>query len=422
MSRRLPRRVDSHVGETESETAFRQLFTDPYFLVREPGKPDYGCDLEIEALDAGSPTNARVQIQLKATSRRPAADGSLSCRVEWTNVEYLRIAPYAMYVVYCRPLRRMYFIRVRDVHEKHAHGQTGEEPPQRVTLRLVDSLDHEAMRELHGRLLRWLKEALAWSPRRQHSTARPTDPLDGFSLADARAIDLRIPDWPVKDQRLRAWSPVYAICACVEHRQYQLTGKVPRLSEHFLYWATRQRVGRPEQEGITLAEVVAALAESGVCEMRLESESTPWPGVSPSKRALANARVLRSGPTVMAHGGDARRLFALLAFYGRPVALAVPVFADPTYLDRNNWNSMLAGTQGLILDPPAGTVVVGGHAVCVTGFVADRERSGGGCFVFRNSWGDTFGTQPAPGTPQDIGYGLMSAGYVDQFAWEMVML
>ena len=77
---------------------------------------------------------------------------------------------------------------------------------------------------------------------------------------------------------------------------------------------------------------------------------------------------------------------------------------------------------GRVLDPPPTSVVAGGHAVCVTGFEPDASERVGGWFIIRNSWNNGWATQsPAPGYySPEIGYGQISATYIDQYLWEMM--
>jgi hypothetical protein len=103
----------------------------------------------------------------------------------------------------------------------------------------------------------------------------------------------------------------------------------------------------------------------------------------------------------------------------------VPVFADPDDHASTNWNSDDGTEYGYVYDPPPTSVAVDGHAVCLTGFVGDPTEVLGGFFIFRNSWGTSAwaASAPTPGyaTPEP-GYGMISASYVDRWAWEYAIL
>jgi len=109
----------------------------------------------------------------------------------------------------------------------------------------------------------------------------------------------------------------------------------------------------------------------------------------------------------------------------RPLAISLPVFADP--LDttgRDNWNTPIALQYGRVIDPPPTSIVIGGHAVCVVGFVPDQGEQTGGYFIFRNSWGRSW-AQAVPSaqySSPEPGYGDISATYVDKYLWEMCSL
>jgi C1A family cysteine protease len=70
----------------------------------------------------------------------------------------------------------------------------------------------------------------------------------------------------------------------------------------------------------------------------------------------------------------------------------------------------MAEPDGVIAMPKTGDYAAGGHAVLVVGY-QDGEGDGGGRFIIRNSWGESWGIG---------GYGLLPYGYVDDYgqdAW-----
>ena len=97
--------------------------------------------------------------------------------------------------------------------------------------------------------------------------------------------------------------------------------------------------------------------------------------------------------------GTARRVYNHLA-QGRPVAIAVPVFARADGSSATNWSSAI--TSGEVLDPFSDRVFAGGHAVCVVGFQPDPAEANGGWFIFRNSVGGNWasGFQPDGEAPR----------------------
>ena len=67
----LPERIENHVKNDKGRLAFKSLFNDPLFIVREETDNDYGVDICIEALvnEGKSPTNIRTHVQLKSSGK-----------------------------------------------------------------------------------------------------------------------------------------------------------------------------------------------------------------------------------------------------------------------------------------------------------------------------------------------------------------
>ncbi|HJU39208.1 MAG TPA: C1 family peptidase, partial [Tahibacter sp.] len=175
------------------------------------------------------------------------------------------------------------------------------------------------------------------------------------------------------------------------------------------------------------------LADRGIC---LESE---WPydpvpiagnpaqgdAINPSLTARFSAglrRIKRHHYAVGARRGNAASILALLR-QGRPVAVSVPVFHD-AIIGRDNWNMPGGEKFGAVANPPPSSVVNGGHAVLIVGYVPNSLDPLGGMFIFRNSWSTSWGYElPSPGqaAPRP-GYGEMPASYIDAHLWEYAAL
>ncbi len=61
---------------------------------------DFGVDLEIEALEAGDPTNFRVQVQIKGTESAAKADNAVSVSIKRSTLNYLESQPHACLICY----------------------------------------------------------------------------------------------------------------------------------------------------------------------------------------------------------------------------------------------------------------------------------------------------------------------------------
>ena len=238
------------------------------------------------------------------------------------------------------------------------------------------------------------------------------------------AVDMRMPNWPVRDQNPRGTCVAFAATACREISLSQATD----LSEQFLYWAIKDHHdGDPTADGTWLNFVRDALAHDGICTEALCPYSRvpipPGPGsfqggASPSPQAVSDA-VSRTTVTTHYSGGTAAAIHASIAS-DTPTAVSLPVFGSPANPNQHNWNSSVGLSRGVVLNPPATATVVGGHAVCITGFVPNPAEPNGGHFVIRNSWGTGWGASGNRSDPRnpEPGYGSVSATYVERYAWE----
>jgi hypothetical protein len=249
----------------------------------------------------------------------------------------------------------------------------------------------------------------------------------GAPLKKLRALDYRLPNWPVRHQGDRGTCVAHALAAL---REYATGGS--SFSPQFLFWATKTHGHDPfpDDDGTRLEYARKALADHGTCE----EHHWPYDGKeqlgnvthacsgTPSDAMKANALRFKQPSAFLRtkHKGNAERLYDELERAKAPIAISLPVFADQGSQLFTNWNSANALVGGSIVDPPENAVVVGAHAVCVTGFVLDPNELLGGYFVFRNSWG--VGWAHTPPTPRDPGYGQVSATYVDKFVWEICRL
>lgn len=273
-----------------------------------------------------------------------------------------------------------------------------------------------------------IPESIGFSP---PATAN-TDPIDD-------SIDTRgcLP-WPVRDQGARGTCVAYGVTALRELLVCEQGDRTEDLSEQFLYWDIKTNSSDPNKtsDGTWVEFAFESLRSAGVC-----LEAT-WPynpvliptnishagmGAPPPHAAAeaSNLAVVASTQRYISAGaGNAQPLLKLLRDTGRPIAICLPVFSDPSFLQADNWTTNAGWLWGVVLDPPPTSVVIGGHCVCVTGFVPDASEPLGGYFVIRNSWSTEWGTQlPTPGYHGlEQGYGQVSATYVDRFLWEFGQL
>jgi hypothetical protein len=287
---------------------------------------------------------------------------------------------------------------------------------------------------------RWqVNVAVEW----QRGLARSIDEAlkapTGAAPVQSPKLDFRgCPPWPVRDQGQRGTCVAFGTTALREQLMCEQDRRLDDLSEQFLYWDIKTNSSDPQKtiDGTWIEFAFESLGKTGICG------ETTWPynpvsnpgnvgqggaGIPPPP-TIAGARPLRytaaihQKPTITS--GNAQLVLDALSKNHRPVAVALPVFADPAASQSNNWETNVGWFYGLVLDPPAEATVTGGHCVCVTGFAPDESEPLGGYFIIRNSWHTQWGSQlPAAGYHgPEPGYGQISASYVDQYLWEFGQL
>jgi C1A family cysteine protease len=250
-------------------------------------------------------------------------------------------------------------------------------------------------------------------------------------------VDLRLADWPVRNQADRGTCVAFGSTACVEHFYAASEGAITDLSEQFLYRAIKTDSNDPDKthDGTWLQYARDMLEYEGICAEDL------WPYVgtvvdpvsgatdsNPTQDAVSDAasREPVASCCVRNPTNAAAMVCRLLHENNKPVAICLAVFRDPTMPQgAHGWGTKVAWSYGRILNPPPTSVVAGGHCVCITGFVADSNEPSGGYFIFRNSWSPSWAKlAPSSGNTYspEAGYGEISATYVDKYCWELMQL
>jgi len=253
----------------------------------------------------------------------------------------------------------------------------------------------------------------------------------------ASDIDLRLSDWPVRNQGNRGTCVAFGSTACVEHMCASSDGSITDLSEQFIYRAIKTDSNDPikDQDGTWLQYARDMLQAEGICTEDLwpyvGSAVNPVSGQTdsdPTQSAIDDAvnRELTVSCCLRNPSDAAATVCRLLHQNNRPVAACFPVFRDPTMpANSHGWATRVAQSYGRILNPPPTSTVAGGHCVCITGYVADANEPLGGYFIFRNSWSPNWARlAPSSGNTYspEQGYGEISATYVNKFCWELMQL
>jgi hypothetical protein len=252
------------------------------------------------------------------------------------------------------------------------------------------------------------------------STAAETDVVVGDFHKDGLPHEVRLMDRmpSIKDQGERGTCTAFASVALCEFAE----GCETELSPQFLYWASKERDGRPNHEGTYLDTVQSVLYEIGVCEERL------WPynansefdddgilnaGQGPApEEAVEDAHKHRVSCRALSPK-SVREIRKLLAS-GCPVVVGLTTFQSWTTnpmtaeTGRVPMPYMRRGGEGdwHVLEKPSG-----GHAMCIVGYVDDSSAAGGGYFIVRNSWGEAWASECEEGA----GHALIPYRYVALF-------
>jgi hypothetical protein len=140
----LPRRSISHVNSDLGVRKFCELFTDPWFIVREESKSDYGVDLIIETLVY--PANIRCHAQIKSSNKKKNKDGSFSYSVAASNLNYLLNSPNSFYVFYSIREDMLYYCSAENAYRNNRGRKN-------TTVRFTKILDSDLLKDIHSRML-----------------------------------------------------------------------------------------------------------------------------------------------------------------------------------------------------------------------------------------------------------------------------
>ena len=213
---------------------------------------------------------------------------------------------------------------------------------------------------------------------------------------------------PIRNQGSRGTCVGFTLTALNEYITRR-RGLVRDLSEQHLYYETKLIDGATASCGTWQVKAVTVLSSRGQCREMV------WPYLS--ALPCNNHGAL---PAAARPDGLNYRLATLsvpprnVAAYKthmskqRPVTISIPVY--------NSWYQSAATRQtGRITMRIGNEVSIGGHAVCLVGYVDTAASPGGGYFIVRNSWGTAaFGSA----CPFGAGYGTIPYQYITNDAWE----
>jgi hypothetical protein len=223
----------------------------------------------------------------------------------------------------------------------------------------------------------------------------------------------------IRDQGNRGTCTVFATTFLIEYQKAGMPGqpKGLALSEEYLNWAGNKVAGTPYYDGGKFTKMVGGYQAWGIATSRempyrkLYDASHP---VAPSRTAVQNAKAMFPVryPFVFLKNWDnttgytRAELRSVLATIrsGRPVATGI------WWL--NNFSTVTVHGVPLLKDyprsansnaDPTKNPMFDGHSIDLVGFRESKAFPGGGYFIFRNSFGPSFG---------DDGYGFVSFQYL----------
>lgn len=228
----------------------------------------------------------------------------------------------------------------------------------------------------------------------------------GVTLPTTVSLIAEMP--PIRDQGTRGTCVAFAETALHEFAE----GGRRDYSERDLYRQAKSLDGIPGACGTYLKAAALAL----VTGQLLEADCAYDRAAACDDHGLEPGATTRYPLTlVQLQSGDIVGMKALLA-EGKPIAFSIPVYGAFITGDTR--------LTGRVIMPIDGEQNIGGHAMCIVGYVDDGPGNttptpGGGYFIIRNSWGtDHWGGECRYGA----GYGTIPYAYIARYAWEAYTL
>jgi hypothetical protein len=186
----LPKGDRQDTLQQQSLIALHSAMPTELFLFRDERVDDKGVDGALEAKADGGFTNCRGQFQLKATdSSEQNQDGSVSCTVAASNLNYLGNGPSPLYFLWIAPRNELRFAWAHDERKKLDEENPSWMEQESITLRFKEILDGKAINAIHQRIInearlhRRIHDGLARTTtgeqlhvRIERETLRTTDP------------------------------------------------------------------------------------------------------------------------------------------------------------------------------------------------------------------------------------------------------
>jgi C1A family cysteine protease len=263
------------------------------------------------------------------------------------------------------------------------------------------------------------------------SAWRPAQPVripftEHFKSGAVPEVDLRpkirADKLAIRDQGDRGTCTVFATTFLIVFQKVAMKAPGGRnLSEEFLNWAGNKALGT-DNDGGFFTEFISGFTEYGVSTLKeMPYRATFDPGITPTgaaQRAAEKMFPVKYPFTIVkvwdnTSGMTSAELQDALAILrtGRPVATGIwwqtnfaTVTVDGVPLLKDYPRSANTGSNPPMFD---------GHSIDLVGFKESNDFPGGGYFIFRNSWGTSFGNK---------GYGFVSFQYLRTYSNDAIAI
>lgn len=216
---------------------------------------------------------------------------------------------------------------------------------------------------------------------------------------------------PIKNQGNRGTCVAFSVTAANEYYHFKQKKGQYKLSEQHLYYETKL-IDRNNDCGTTISNAVKVISLNGQCQEQF------WPyrpttdcndhGTKPIS-ADSNSISFKS-PCLELNSRDIE-IFKSAIVSGGLISFSIPVY--DSWLSSNEVNR-----TGRITMPLPNENYLGGHAMTIVGYQDDNNFPGGGFFLIRNSWGQTWAKESLYGQ----GYGIIPYEYISKYCWEAFTL
>ncbi len=249
------------------------------------------------------------------------------------------------------------------------------------------------------------------------ANVKPIDPgMFALKLVDLRPA-MQMKGLPIRNQGVRGTCSVFALTFLLEWN-YTAGGKAAagNLSEEYLN-ATGDMVAGAHQDGGMFADLNNAYQQYGiVLEATLPYQNTYDPTLTLPAALLKSGKAWPRQKAVFIRtwdnttGATTAELEHAIAYLDK----GLPVAAGMWWPKKGYFATQpTLGVDVMFVPSPSQkmSMLTDGHSVALVGYARSPMFPGGGFFVFRNSWGTSFG---------DNGYGYVPFAYVTRFANDLL--